>query len=125
MAIKTLGHLPANSEALPQESGVRPIGFKAQLQHVTLPDLVQMECLAGSDRSLRVSSGQSSGYLMFSGGQVVHAMTRTLRGEAAALEILSWQHGSVEPCRLQLQNIHPGLLTNHPVYEIARSALSA
>jgi len=45
---------------------------------------------------------------MFSGGQVVHAMTRTLRGEAAALEILSWQHGSVEPCRLQLPE-HPSI----------------
>ncbi|MDX2053707.1 MAG: DUF4388 domain-containing protein [Polyangiaceae bacterium] len=104
MTTKTLASLNAESGTRGQDSGVRQVGFDAKLKHVTLPDLIQMECLAGSARSLRIVSGKNSGYLMFSGGQVVHAMTRALRGEAAALEILSWQYGSVEPCSLRLSD---------------------
>lgn len=75
-------------------------GFYASLRGATLPDLVQMECLAQSDASFRVTSQNKIGYLFFQGGQLVHALTDDLVGEAAALEILKWQRGVFEPCNV-------------------------
>lgn len=71
-------------------------GFQAQIKGASLADLVQMECLAGSHRVVRVTSGLNTGYLYFRGGAVVHAATRTGAGEAAALDILSWNEGTFE-----------------------------
>ncbi|MGD0676013.1 MAG: DUF4388 domain-containing protein [Polyangiaceae bacterium] len=71
-------------------------GFQAQIKGASLGDLVQMECLAGSYRVVRVTSGGSAGFLYFRGGAVVHAVARSLVGEAAALDMLSWNEGSFE-----------------------------
>jgi len=71
-------------------------GFQAQIKGATLSDLVQMECLSGTQRVVRVTSGNHVGYLYFRGGAVVHAAARTLVGDAAALEVLSWNDGSFE-----------------------------
>jgi len=75
----------------------RPSGFQAQIKGATIGDLVQMECLAGSRRVVRVTSGSNVGFLYFRGGAIVHAVARTLSGEAAALDMLSWNEGSFEP----------------------------
>jgi hypothetical protein len=83
------------SESGPQNDG--RTGFQAQIKGASLGDLVQMECLAGSHRAVKVTSGTNIGYLYFRGGAVVHAIARTLLGEPAALEILSWSDGSFEP----------------------------
>ncbi|HLK36848.1 MAG TPA: DUF4388 domain-containing protein [Polyangiaceae bacterium] len=72
-------------------------GFEARIHGVTLSDLVQMECLSGVKRAVRVVSGGNLGHLYIRSGAIVHARTRTLVGEAAALEILSWNDGTVEP----------------------------
>jgi hypothetical protein len=72
-------------------------GFQAHIRGVSLADLVQMECLAGSRRVVRVVSGSNSGYLFFRGGSLVHAIARSAVGEAAALEVLLWNDGSFEP----------------------------
>jgi len=64
----------------------------------SLADFVQMECLARSKRAFRVTSGEMIGYLYFDAGQIVHALTGDHTGEAAALEILNWREGAVEPC---------------------------
>lgn len=71
-------------------------GFQAQIKGATLSDLVQMECLSGTQRVVRVTSGSHVGYLYFRGGAVVHAVARSLAGDAAAFEILSWNDGSFE-----------------------------
>jgi Domain of unknown function (DUF4388) len=76
-------------------SDVRP-GFQAQIKGASLGDLVQMECLAGSHRVVRVTSGGNVGFLYFRGGAVVHATARSLMGEAAALDILLWNEGAFE-----------------------------
>jgi len=74
-------------------------GFRASV-HATLPDLVQMECLAQTRASFRVTSGRRIGYLIFDGGQLVHAISADVTGESAALEILGWQEGTFEPCNV-------------------------
>ncbi len=77
---------------------MRESGFRANLNGASLADLVQMECLSGRQRVIRVSSGSDVGYLFFRGGQIVHAISRQDIGEGAALEILRWQTGTFEPC---------------------------
>jgi hypothetical protein len=81
--------------------GVQPgraAGFRARLAGVGLWDLVQMECLAGSRASVRVTGEGGTGYLYFARGSIVHAVTADQVGEPAALEILSWTNGSFHPC---------------------------
>jgi hypothetical protein len=78
-------------------SGVRGSGFQARIKGANLADLVQMECLAGSERVVRVTSGDQVGYLFFRAGQLVDALARSLSGEAAALEMLGWDEGTFEP----------------------------
>lgn len=58
-----------------------------------------MECIRGLTRAFQVSSGGRAGRLFFSGGQIVHAEAGRLRGDDAALEILSWSTGTIEPHR--------------------------
>jgi predicted regulator of Ras-like GTPase activity (Roadblock/LC7/MglB family) len=77
---------------------MRESGFRASLHGASLADLVQMECLAGRERVIRISSGTEVGYLFFRGGQIVHAVSRRGIGETAALEILRWNDGTFEPC---------------------------
>lgn len=73
-------------------------GFSAKIQGASLSDLVQMECMSGAECVVRVTSGDDVGYLYFRSGRVVHAMSASNVGEAAALEILGWTSGSFEPC---------------------------
>jgi hypothetical protein len=79
-------------------SEVSESGFRAQLRQANLPDLVQMECLSRSHRAIRVTTVGNIGYLFFAEGQVIHACTLELDGEAAAREILLWSQGTFEPC---------------------------
>jgi hypothetical protein len=77
--------------------GARPspaVGFHAKLEGASLWDLVQMECLARSRLAVEVTGEGGVGYLYFDGGRVVHASTLRNRGQAAALEILGWTHGT-------------------------------
>jgi hypothetical protein len=56
-----------------------------------------MECLAGVKRVVRVASAHHVGHFYFRDGSLVHAATRSIAGDAAALEILSWNEGTFEP----------------------------
>jgi hypothetical protein len=78
------------------QGGATP-GFEARIDGASLADLVQMECLAGLRRVVRIASGSNVGYLFFRGGAVVHAIARNAVGEAAAFEVLLWNDGSFEP----------------------------
>src|SRR5664279_152488 len=86
--------LPADTAPLDDD------GFRVSLEGATLPDFVQMECLAQSHRVFRITSGRRIGYLFFTKGQMIHALSGDHVGEPAALEILKWRDGSVEPCNV-------------------------
>ena len=86
---------PAHRDGPP--STMRGSGFQARIKGANLADLVQMECLAGSKRVVRVTSGDQVGYLFFRTGHLAHALARSLTGEAAALEMLGWDEGTFEP----------------------------
>jgi len=99
--------LPADRGGV--DGGVDDDGFRVSLEGATLPDFVQMECLAQSNRVFRITSGHRIGYLFFSKGQMIHALSGDHVGEPAALEILRWRDGSVEPCSVgwpDAQTIH-------------------
>jgi hypothetical protein len=87
---------PAHRDSSPPKA-LTPSGFQAKIRGVSLADLIQMECLAGSKLVVRVTSGPKVGYLYFRGGAVVHAVTATALGEAAAMEMLAWTGGTFEP----------------------------
>lgn len=90
--------MPAMNSGEESPNTMRESGFRANLHGASLADLVQMECLSGRERVIRVSSGTDVGYLFFRGGQIVHAVSRRGIGETAALEILRWNDGTFEPC---------------------------
>jgi hypothetical protein len=75
-----------------------PTGFQAQLRGASLWDLVQMECLNRTRRIVRVTTLENVGYLYFDTGNIVHAATPQLSGEAAAFEMFEWSQGTFEPC---------------------------
>jgi hypothetical protein len=73
-------------------------GFSARIKGASLWDLVQMECLGRSHGAVRVIHRHQSGVLFFDAGRLIHAETAHSIGEAAALEILTWESGSFDPC---------------------------
>ncbi len=73
-------------------------GFSAELRGASLWDLVQIECLSRSRRTMQVVGEGGVGYLYFDRGRIVHASTAQSAGEAAALEILGWTNGSFQAC---------------------------
>jgi hypothetical protein len=83
----------AGSNPLPKPASA---GFQGQIAGASLSDLVQMECLAGSRGAVRVASGDHVGHLFFRGGNVVYALTGSLTGEEAALEMLKWHEGTFQ-----------------------------
>ena len=72
-------------------------GFRVRLEGASLLDLVQMECLSGATRAVRVTSSGRQGALFFRGGQLVHAEAGAERGETAAFTILGWTEGAIHP----------------------------
>ncbi|HEU4578998.1 MAG TPA: DUF4388 domain-containing protein [Polyangiaceae bacterium] len=63
----------------------------------SLHTLLQIESLSRTTGVFLVLSGDDSGYLHLVEGELMHAETGRLSGEAAAQEILSWRDASLEP----------------------------
>jgi hypothetical protein len=91
---------PEKAEPAKQNDGPASNGFRARLEGLSLFDLVQMECLARNRRVMRVTSAGRVGYLFFRDGDIVHATTRNVTGERAAVEMLGWTDGVFEPCNI-------------------------
>jgi two-component system chemotaxis response regulator CheB len=72
-----------------------PRGFTGTVS-LQLTDLLQMFCLSRGDLVVRVTSVEGSGTIHVRTGQIHHAHTETLEGEAAFFEILRWQDGQFE-----------------------------
>jgi len=68
-------------------------GFRAHLQGIGLHDLVMLQNLVRASGVFVVLSGERTGSLHFARGQLLHAETGELVGDAAALEVLSWREG--------------------------------
>lgn len=87
-------------------------GFQAFLQHANLHNLLQIESLSRTTGVFLVVSQNRRGYLHLSKGELVHAETGHLTGEAAAAEILAWGDGEFKSCTRSLvpaRTIHSSL----------------
>jgi hypothetical protein len=88
------GFPAASSQAANTVPSLRPpAGFTAHLTGMSLTDLVRLQSLSEASGVFLVVSGESTGILHFSRGQLFHAETGELRGDAAAIEILAWPEG--------------------------------
>lgn len=95
--VSDLGTVPADGDRgapAPRSEG----GFTATLENAGLWDLVQMTCAGRARCAACIRSGMRTGHLYFADGQVVHATVGDVEGERAALDILSWQHGTWQSC---------------------------
>jgi two-component system, chemotaxis family, protein-glutamate methylesterase/glutaminase len=61
-----------------------------------LSDLLQMFCLSRGDLLVRVTSVEGTGTIYVHAGQIQHAHTEGMEGEAAFFDILSWRDGHFE-----------------------------
>jgi len=87
---------PAAAHELP------PDGFHAFLRHANLHNLLQIESLSRTTGVFLVVSAGRRGYLHLADGELVHAETGQLSGEAAAAEILAWEDGEFKSCERTL-----------------------
>ncbi len=64
------------------------------MEEIALGDLVQLACLEGSDRVLKVSGETVEGEIYFSNGEIVHAVSSRNEGEKAFFEIMRMSRGT-------------------------------
>jgi CheY-like chemotaxis protein len=70
-------------------------GFRG-VQSKSLVDIIQLECLSQNSIVLKITNGPLTGRIWIQTGEVVHASTDELAGEAAFRRILSWKAGNFE-----------------------------
>src|SRR5262245_55722498 len=80
--------------AAPQRDSRPSLGFDGQLRLESLADLIQLESGNRAHAAVSVRSEGRHGDLFFDAGQIVHAVTAGLVGEAAVYEMLGWAGGS-------------------------------
>lgn len=68
------------------------IDYGGQVRGVNLSSFLQMIELEGRTCMLKVSAKDRAGWLWVNKGELIAAATKNLRGEAAALSILGWEH---------------------------------
>jgi hypothetical protein len=68
-------------------------GFRAALDGLDLPTLIQMLCARRVRTVLRIASGEQEGFLWFAEGQLVHAASPGREGESAFAAMLAWSGG--------------------------------
>jgi hypothetical protein len=66
-----------------------------------LVDILRFFCLAQLSQTIKVESNESVGLIQVRGGQICHAETDNVRGEAAFYAILRWKEGNFESMPLQ------------------------
>src|SRR3954468_2049536 len=88
---------PAGEEELARHRAAVLPRASVSTHQSSLHTLLQIESLSRTTGVFLVISGDDSGYLHLVEGELMHAETGRRSGEAAAQEILSWRHGSLEP----------------------------
>ncbi len=69
-------------------------GFRGVLRRVSLPDVIQMECLAGNSSILEIAGAGMRGRLYIQRGQIVHGSIGDIEGAEALNNILCLPGGS-------------------------------
>lgn len=74
-------------------------GFKGSVSDFQLSDIIQLNCLGRLTSALKLNSEGEEGLICFQDGNIVHAETRHLEGEAAFYHIMSWPAGEFQVLR--------------------------
>jgi len=74
----------------------RASGFSGAVVIQTLPDIIQLYCLAQVSGRLSVGNRQAEGAVWFDRGAIIHATAGSLVGVAAFREVMSWSNGRFE-----------------------------
>jgi len=69
---------------------------KGRVENISLSSFLQLLEIERKTCTLNVTSGEHGGRLYFRGGKLVGAETEDLKDQAAALEIVTWEHADVE-----------------------------
>jgi len=89
---RTVGFKPGTIDTDEQEDG----HFVVVLHRHTPIEVVQFKCLAGATTVLDfIQRNGPGGRVWFERGEVSHAETATLRGEAALIDMINWPGGSI------------------------------
>jgi len=70
--------------------------LKGNLQSISLTDVLQLLHVNKKAGLLQVNGEKVNGVLYISNGEVIHAETRSTKGEVAAFDILEWEKGDFE-----------------------------
>ena len=79
-----------------RKSGTKPTAFCGTVTNTSLPDIIQLLCIARNTCRMVVRSGYRKGVIQFREGEICHAEVGEMRGEEAFYEILSWELGIFE-----------------------------
>ncbi|MGV8073733.1 MAG: DUF4388 domain-containing protein [Syntrophobacteraceae bacterium] len=71
-------------------------GFSGSIDLIQLADLIQLNCLAGTELAIDVQSESKSGLIFVRSGQIPHAEAGDFVGEDALFEMLRWKGGRFE-----------------------------
>ena len=95
-----LAHRPTSQNAPDQRTQsawlrnlVGKQGFTGKLDQFDLVDIIQMCCVSKRTGRLQIARQTERGVLYLHGGQIIHAASGTLEGEAAAYQIIGWSAG--------------------------------
>lgn len=88
---------PFNVPALKQRiSEMLAQRFKGRVENITLASFLQLLEMERKTCTLSITSLGRKGSLHFRGGKLTGAATGELEGQAAALEIVTWEHADIE-----------------------------
>lgn len=85
-------------------------GFSGALQHINLPDVIQLECLNRNSLILEVRNSQAHGQIFIEQGEITHAVMGTNTGEPAFRRLLLLTGGEfqVKPFKAPAQRTIEG-----------------
>ena len=67
-----------------------------QIHGISLPSFLQMSEMEGATYTLKVTSGNRTGYLHLDGGSLIAAQVGELAGNEAAYRIISWDNAAIQ-----------------------------
>jgi hypothetical protein len=71
-------------------------GVGGQIHGISLPSFLQMSEMEGATYTLKVTSGENTGYLYLDDGSLISAQYEALSGNDAAYRIISWEQASIQ-----------------------------
>ncbi len=69
------------------------MGMTGNLTGLAAADLIQLNCVDQKVARLKISRGDQNAEIYFMGGQIVHAVCGSLKGEEVVYQVLGWNEG--------------------------------